>query len=177
MEISMTNLESQVNNPPLGKILFTENLTRKFLIILGLIFFLYYAIYIHQAKPNLTEIKVNNNIIYAQIADSENERSLGLSYTKKLEDNAGMLFVFENVSVKNFWMRDMNYNLDIIWIDENKNVLGFTENADKESYLPARPNDSRIYKSPENTKYVLETNIGTIQKMKIKAGDILDFKY
>jgi uncharacterized membrane protein (UPF0127 family) len=88
-----------------------------------------------------------------------------------------MLFIFEKIGTKNFWMRDMNYNIDIIWIDENKIVTGFQENADKNSYNPKHPEYSRIFRSPENTKYVLEVATDTIQNLKIKAGDILDFKY
>lgn len=170
----MTNLENLKTNL---KIFFTENLFRKILIILGLIAFTYYIFYFHETKPNLLEIKINDTVIYSQVADTENERSLGLSFTKQLEENAGMLFIFPNISTKNFWMRDMNYNLDILWLDENKIIIGFVENADKNSYFPRRPNDSKIYHSPENTKYVLEVNAGTIEKLKIKAGDTLEFNY
>lgn len=81
---------------------------------------------------------------------------MGLSYTEKIPDNAGMLFVFDEVSAKNFWMRDMLFDIDIIWLDENKQVVGFFENVKKESYSQKNPELSKIYHSPENTKYVLE---------------------
>ena len=177
----MTNLEPQANNTSshfkyvLNR--FKNNLFRIFLILFGISCFAYYLLHFHKASPNFLEVKIADNIVYAQVADTENERSLGLSFTKKLDENAGMLFIFPTISQKNFWMRDMNYNIDIIWIDENKTVTGFVENADKNSYYPKRPNDSRIYRSPDNTKYVLETATGTISKFKIKAGDVLDFKY
>jgi hypothetical protein len=144
-------------------------------IIFGFILFGYYLIHFHKPAPNFTEVKVNNTTIYSQIADTENERSLGLSFTKKLDENAGMLFIFEKTGAKNFWMRDMNYNIDIIWIDENKSVTGFVENADKNSYNKKNPEYSRIYRSPENTKYVLEVATNTIQTLKIKIGDVLEF--
>jgi uncharacterized membrane protein (UPF0127 family) len=146
-------------------------------IIIGFAIFGYYLKYYHHIASNFTEVKINNNIIYAQIADTENERSLGLSYTKQLDLNAGMLFIFPTTSVKNFWMRDRNYNLDIIWVDENKTVVGFQENADKNSYNKKIPEYSRIYRSPENTKFVLEVATNTIQTLKIKTGDVLDFRY
>lgn len=146
-------------------------------IIVGIILFSYYIANYHEPIPNVTEVKIGENIIYSQIADTENERSMGLSFTKKLDENAGMLFIFENVGTKNFWMRDMNYNIDIIWIDENKSVIGFFENADKISYNAKKPEFSRIYRSPENTKYVLEVATGTIQNLKIKTGDLLEFRY
>lgn len=159
------------------KFVFVDNFFKTIFLLLGISIFAFYLLYHHETTPNHLEVRVNDTIIYAQVADTENERSLGLSFTKKLEENAGMLFVFDEVGVKNFWMRDMNYNIDIVWLDENKTVTGFVENADKNSYFPKRPADSKIYRSPENTKYVLEVATGTIVKLKIKAGDVLDFNY
>jgi uncharacterized membrane protein (UPF0127 family) len=56
-------------------------------------------------------------------------------------------------------------------------VVGFFENVKKESYNSKNPELSKIYHSPNNTKYVLEVNAGTIAKLKIKTGDKLDFNY
>jgi uncharacterized membrane protein (UPF0127 family) len=102
---------------------------------------------------------------------------MGLSYTEKIDDNVGMLFVFDDVSTKNFWMRGMYFNIDIIWIDENKQVVGFFENVSKDTFNQKNPEQSKIFRSPVNTKYVLEVNAGTIEKLKIKTGDNLDFSY
>jgi uncharacterized membrane protein (UPF0127 family) len=74
-------------------------------------------------------------------------------------------------------MKDMYFDLDIIWLDENKEVVGFFERVSKNSYNKQYPEQSRIFHSPENTRYVLEVNSGTIEKLKIKVGDKLNFKY
>ncbi len=147
------------------------------LIIFGLILFFIYVAHFLDRKPNSTEIKIGQNTIFAQVANTEHKRSMGLSYTKSIGENAGMLFIFDDIGSKNFWMRDMYFDLDIIWLDENRQVVGFFENVKKESYDSKNPEVSKIYRSPENTKYVLEVNTGTIEKLKIKTGDILDFKY
>jgi uncharacterized membrane protein (UPF0127 family) len=156
-------------------LLITNN-SKKIVIFVALISFFIYAINMDK-KPTSTTISVGTNKIYAQIADSENKRSMGLSFTKELGQNAGMLFVFDEIGVKNFWMRDMNFDLDIIWLDENKTVTGFFENVSKDSYNRQYPQYSKIYHSPVDTKYVLEVATGTIENFKIKVGDILQFDY
>jgi uncharacterized membrane protein (UPF0127 family) len=169
-------MESKSNENKFVKVI-TENLLYKTLIIIALILFFIYASHYIQKKPNATEIKVASSTIFAQIADSENERSLGLSFTKQLDENAGMLFIFDDTSVKNFWMRDMLFDIDIIWLDENKQVVGFFENVSKDSYNKKYPDSSRVYRSPDSTKYVLEVNAGVLEKLKIKVSDKLNFNY
>lgn len=145
-----------------------------FIVLAFLLFFFYVAAFLGKPR-NFTEIKFGQNTIHAQIANTEHKRSMGLSYTEKISDNSGMLFIFNETGEKNFWMRDMYFDIDIIWLDEYKQVVGFFENVKKESYNNKNPELSKIYRSPENTKYVLEVNAGTIQKLKIKTGDILEF--
>lgn len=165
----MTNFMVSIKN--------NQSLFKKIAIILALIAFFIYATKFFDKKPNSTQIGVGTSTIYAQIANSENKRSLGLSYTEKIDSNAGMLFVFDDEDARNFWMRDMLFDIDIIWLDKDKLVNGFFENVSKDSYNKKSPELSKIYHSPENTKYVLEVNAGTITNLKIKVGDKLDFKY
>ena len=140
-------------------------------------FFLFYMVHFADRLPNTALITIGQETIYAKIANTEHKRSMGLSYTDQIPENAGMLFIFDEVSAKNFWMRDMLFDIDIIWLDENKQVVGFFENVKKESYSQKSPELSKIYHSPENTKYVLEVNAGIIEKLKIKTGDVLEFTY
>lgn len=156
--------------------LLIKNNTKKILIFLALIAFFIYVINMDK-KPSSTTITVGTNKIYAQIADSEVKRSMGLSFTRELGQNAGMLFVFDEIGVKNFWMRDMNFDIDIVWLDENKTVTGFFENVSRDTYNKIYPQYSKIYHSPEDTRYVLEVASGTIENLKIKVGDFLQFDY
>ena len=148
---------------------------KAFVTLIFAIIFLFYITHFTEKIPNTSEIKIRENTIYAKVANTEHKRSMGLSYTEKIAENAGMLFVFDEVSAKNFWMRDMLFDIDIIWLDENKQVVGFFENVKKESYSQKNPELSKIYHSPESTKYVLEINAGLIQKLKIKTGDFFEF--
>jgi uncharacterized membrane protein (UPF0127 family) len=80
-----------------------------------------------------------------------------------------MFFTFATGSVQSFWMKDMNFPLDMIWISGNT-VVGFAQNVSAPApgmalwKLP-------IYASPGNTDKVLEVNAGTVAKYNIRVGD------
>lgn len=73
-------------------------------------------------------VRVNNVSILVTIADEPNEQIAGLSGWQKLEDDHGMLFIFPDVQKRLFWMRDMKFPIDIVWIQNNR-VTGVTKNV------------------------------------------------
>ena len=80
-----------------------------------------------------------------------------------------MLFVFSEPHIQRFWMKDMNFPLDIIWIRDFK-VIGLEENVPQ----PAN-NDGKTARmnSPEPADMVLEVNAGEVAKYGISAGDMV----
>src|SRR3989338_4003843 len=84
-----------------------------------------------QSDENKIEEKIiliNNRELIVEIADEPHEQSLGLSGRKPLNDNQGMLFIFPQTGFYEFWMKDMEFSLDLIWIDENNNIIEITKN-------------------------------------------------
>jgi uncharacterized membrane protein (UPF0127 family) len=69
-----------------------------------------------------------------KIADTPQKRSLGLGFTKPLKENEGMLFVFEEPGAHGFWMKNVDYPLDIIWISDVLRITDIAENIQPESY-------------------------------------------
>jgi hypothetical protein len=107
--------------------------------------------------------------ITAEVADTDEKRELGLSYRSSLDENSGMLFVFESPRIAYFWMKDMNFPLDIIWILDNKVI-----DIDKNVPIPKvgiSLNQLPTYSPSEKINYALEVNAGFADKNKIKAGD------
>lgn len=105
---------------------------------------------------------------YVEVADDSTERTRGLSGRKKLGQDEGMFFVFENQEKHPFWMKDMFIPLDIIWMDESGKVVYIKENA--------KPCDAKCCKSimPEiGAKYTLEINSGKIKEMGLQVGDTI----
>jgi uncharacterized protein len=114
------------------------------------------------------QLTIDNAAFDVEVASTMLEQSRGLSNRPSLAANDGMLFVFSSGGTQSFWMKDMNFPLDIIWISGNT-VVGFAQNA------PAEPNItnpfSSVVTSPPNTDKVLEVNAGTVAKYNIQVGD------
>ncbi len=110
------------------------------------------------------EIQINGKNFSAEIAATPEKRALGLSGRRELCQDCAMLFIFEKSGNFSFWMKDMLFDLDIIWIagDEiasiNKNV--FHERGSAEVVHPRIPVDK-----------VLEINAGISDQLNLKVGD------
>jgi uncharacterized protein len=102
--------------------------------------------------------------VRAEVVDTPKDRNTGLSGRESLAEGKGMLFIFEDVDTHSFWMPDMRFALDIIWLDENMKVVYIKENATPESYpelfIPSTP-----------AKYVLEVPSGFSKEEGINVGD------
>jgi uncharacterized membrane protein (UPF0127 family) len=103
-----------------------------------------------------------------EIADNEYETQTGLMYRIKLETNHGMLFIFPDVKMRSFYMKNTKIPLDIIYIDEAKSIISFQKNA--------MPFDETSLPSDAPAKYVLEINGGLADAWQLSLGDKIDFK-
>lgn len=123
------------------------------------------------ANPPLTadQLSIDSAVFNVEVASTGVEQARGLSYRSALGDGDGMLFLFGTGSVQTFWMKDMNFPLDMIWISGDT-VDGFAQD------VPAPAPGTQLwqlplYASPDNTDKVLEVNAGTVAKYNIKVGD------
>ncbi|MEK7552987.1 MAG: DUF192 domain-containing protein [Patescibacteria group bacterium] len=103
-----------------------------------------------------------------EIADDEAERVRGLSGRASLPADHGLLFIFDQPTRPGFWMKEMNFPIDIIWLDENRRVLALNELVSPASY-------PQTFFPPAPIKYVLEVNAGWAQRNKLKIGERADF--
>ena len=120
-------------------------------------------------------IKVDNKVLEVQIADTKELRTRGLSWnTEKLPYNEGMLFVFDGSGTRSMWMLGMQFNLDIIWFDENANVVAIEKNVPlcetTIEVVACRENGV----SGDNAKYVLEVTAGFVDKFNITENSKLE---
>ena len=112
---------------------------------------------------------VNFDEVYvdAEIADSVLSRSKGLMFRDDtLGEKEGMFFVFEREDHHKFWMKNMNFPIDIIWIDENMSVVHIEQNVP-----PCNDGDCPLYTSSKPAKYVLEVKANFTQQNNIKVDD------
>ena len=98
-----------------------------------------------------------------EIAETDEERALGLMGRESLPSNFGMWFVFPQMVQERFWMKNTLVPLDIIYVDENMNVVHIIQNTVPES--------TELLSSPVSFRYVLEVEAGNVEKYGIKVGD------
>jgi uncharacterized membrane protein (UPF0127 family) len=110
--------------------------------------------------------------LMVEIANNNKERRQGLSGRSSLPQNEGMLFVFEPNGKPTFWMKDMKFPIDIIWINEEGKIVGIQKNVQPESDTP--DNDLARYNPPEPVKYVLEVNAGFADTNGIEEGSFAE---
>lgn len=108
--------------------------------------------------------------ITVEVVDNPETRQQGLSGRESIGDDEGMLFVFDDVSEHCFWMKDMNFSLDMIWLNEDKEIINIHRDVSPESYLT-----EERYCAEEPAKYGLEINSGRAIDLGIEQGEQLRF--
>ena len=128
-------------------------------------------------EKNLTEnsglkkITVAEHELFVEVRDTDAERAEGLSYRTSLPAGQGMLFDFTNTALKRpaFWMKGMQFNIDIIWIKNNQ-VVGIEKNIPAPSAQNA-DKDLMHYLPPSDVEYALEVNAQWCDDNNITIGD------
>lgn len=113
-----------------------------------------------------TTVIIGDRKFEVSVADSQKEREIGLSETKSLLQDQGMVFLFEKPDHYSFWMRNMKFPIDIIYINDDQ-IVTIQNNAQ-----PAQEQESPIIYTPtEPSDKVLEINSGLAEKYGFKKGD------
>lgn len=116
----------------------------------------------------ISTVQIGGVTITADVADTEEKRVLGLSGRDGLSTNQGMLFVFDSPGIYGFWMRDMNFSIDILWMDKNENIVDLVTNLSSATY-------PKVFEPKSESLYVLELPAGYIDAHNIKIGEHAQF--
>jgi len=151
---------------------------RIIIIALIAVFFFIALIYVNFSRPSLFRGQFPHNPPYPaiatinrqtiniiKIAKTPTEHSKGLSSHPAMSDDEGMLFEFSDHQVRQFWMKEMLFPLDIIWINDSR-IVNISKNLPPEGLRPVK-----IYSSINPADTVLEINAGISDKYKFKIGD------
>jgi uncharacterized membrane protein (UPF0127 family) len=103
-----------------------------------------------------------------EVADDSVTQMRGLSGRERLPEENGMLFVLDPLEDTLFWMKDMNFSIDIIFFDEKRTIIGI-----KENFQPCL--SCEYLEAPGGTAYALEINAGLVRKFGIDVGDTIEF--
>lgn len=119
-------------------------------------------------------LQINGASIKVEIANTPQERSKGLGGRESLASSSGMLFVFPKKDKYSFWMKEVKFSLDFIFIADAR-VVDIIQNVptakpgEKDENLP-------IYQPKVEVDKVLEVPAGTVKALNIKEGDTANFK-
>lgn len=117
---------------------------------------------------HVATVTIGDHMLNVEIADTQDEQLLGLSFRESLAEDAGMLFLLKDKHRYTFWMKDMKFPLDIIWILDGK-VFEINPNAQPEPGV--KDSNLKIYIPSKPVDTVLEVNAGWAEKNGIKIGD------
>ncbi len=113
------------------------------------------------------QVLVGSKTLSVDIADNDLLRVRGLSGRSKMAEDQGMLFIFDRPNTQTFWMKDMKFGLDIVWINKEK-IIGISKNVPPPAKTNGKP---AIVNSPMPADKVLELVAGFSDKFGLKVGD------
>ncbi len=115
-------------------------------------------------------LTIGDHVFDVVISRTQAELTQGLSGTHLIEEHEGMLFVFPTPGAYNFWMKDMNYPIDILWVNKDNKIIFIQKNATPESYPDSfGPTDVQAL-------MVLEIRAGLSDKFGITTNDSIVIK-
>jgi len=132
------------------------------LVCLGLVagFFLWRSSYKNKIEPN--QILIRGHVFKTEIVTTDDDKQKGLGGRKSICNDCGMLFVFARPAEYTFWMKDMLFALDILWLRDDK-IVFIEKNV--------APNFLGTMKPSSEASRVLELNAGNVDKFGIVVGD------
>ncbi len=122
------------------------------------------------AGRRYVDVRIGEVVIKAELADTYLKRAGGLAGRNSLQDDEGMLFVFDSEGYYSFWMMDMRFPIDIIFMDKDRTVVDIWKDAQPctltcESYRPK-----------EKAMYVLEVKANLTEEIGLKTGSKVGFE-
>lgn len=125
-------------------------------------------VFLNEQEQNLKKaiVNVGGSHLIASVANTPLSRKQGLSNVHSIGPNEGKLFVFDEEGYHEFWMKDMNFNIDIIFINKQGTVVDIIENISPETF-------PKTFKPKYPAIKVLEVNAGWASQNKVKVGEMM----
>lgn len=138
----------------------------------ALVFLILFSTLLLEAKsqlPTTTVLIPPETKIEAELAYTDETRATGLMNRESLPEESGMLFLFSEMDLHTFWMKNTLIALDLIWLNERKEVVYMV------TAPPCESDPCASYSPLQKAKYVLEVNAGFAKKHHVALGTRLEF--
>ncbi|HCR85675.1 MAG TPA: DUF192 domain-containing protein [Alphaproteobacteria bacterium] len=103
-----------------------------------------------------------------KIADNFTKREKGLMFVEHMPEDEGMLFIYDDESLRYMWMKNTYISLDMLFVSSDMKIVHMKEGA--------VPFSEELIPSLVPIKYTIELNAGQIKNKNIKIGDRIEFK-
>lgn len=113
--------------------------------------------------PGSYTMRLGDRGIPVEIASTDEQRIRGLSGRRDLAAGSGLLFVFPNEATYGFWMKEMNFSIDIVWISAGLRVIHIAEDVAPATY-------PKVFRPSQPARYVLELKAMSARKLGVKVG-------
>lgn len=112
-------------------------------------------------------IAINDKTFDALVADTVALQEKGLGDRAYLPANEAMVFVFDKPDFYGFWMKDMEFSIDMIWLDALGKVVWTEKNVSPDTY-------PKSFFPKMSASYVVETNAGVVDSLDVVPGDVVE---
>ena len=123
----------------------------------------------------MVTVQLDDKLLDVYLADTEPRKMRGLMWESQdfLSNDKGMLFVFDEPGTRSMWMKNKQFPLDILWFDENGNVVSIEKNVPP-CITPLEVMSCKsVGVSAENAQYVLELTAGYVDKYEVTENSQL----
>lgn len=120
----------------------------------------------HAPGETRTSVLVGGRSVQVTVADTDRLREKGLSGHPGLSPDEGMLFVFDIDGKPGFWMKDMRFSIDIVWLDQEGKIVYIVRELAPGTY-------PKTYAPPVPSRYVLELPAGFVRKHNVRVGNVV----
>ena len=120
---------------------------------------------------NQDRVCFKERCVSVEVAQNEKDLMRGLQFRNSLSENAGMLFIFPQSGIYDFWMKDTLIPLDMIWLSDDRYVIYIAAHVP-----PCQKDPCPTYGPQKQSRYVLEINADKADRFNIHVGDRAEFK-
>lgn len=112
----------------------------------------------------------SGKVLQVEVMISDEDRAMGLMFRPSLPVDRGMLFRFENPDFHGIWMKNCRFPIDIVWLDETKQVVHVAE-----AVPPCKADPCPTYQPLRRASWVIEMNAGQARREKAVVGSTVKF--
>lgn len=124
------------------------------------------------ATPQIVPLKLpSGRVLQVEVMVEDQDRAMGLMFRPSLPEDHGLLFLFDSVDFHGIWMKNCRFPIDIVWLDEARQVVHVAENTP-----PCKADPCPVYSPLRRAAYVIEINAGQAAREKLALGSKVSFE-